>query len=109
MIGGRPTMKLSRGSGKATLPGRLQVWRSPGASYVGERDLVGLMHEEHPGQPLLHVVWDERGPRPMPTLSEVRTHAAAELATLSEAAWRPREVALHVSDPLAALVESLTR
>jgi nicotinate phosphoribosyltransferase len=99
----RPTMKLSRGSGKATLPGRLQVYRQPAG------DLVALADEHHPGEPLLQVVWDEHGPRPAPSASEVRAHAAAQMAALPESAWVPRDVALRVSDPLAALVERLAR
>jgi nicotinate phosphoribosyltransferase len=103
MVRDRPTMKLSRGSGKATLPGRLQVWRQR------EGDLVGLADEQHAGEPLLQVVWDEHGPRPQPTLAEVRSRAAAQVATLSDAQWVPRDVTLRVTEPLAALVEQLSR
>lgn len=99
----RPTMKLSRGSGKATLPGRLQVWRSASG------DRVSLADEHHPGEPLLQVVWDEHGPRPQPSLAEVRAHAAAQVAALPEAAWSGREATLEVSAPLADLVGALAR
>lgn len=100
----RPTMKLSRGSGKATLPGRLQVWRQR-----GQGDLVSLEGEYHAGEPLLHVVWDEHGPRPGPTLAETRAYAAQQLAALPDAAWVPRELSVRVSDPLAELVATLAR
>lgn len=103
MVNGRPTMKLSRGSGKATLPGRLQVWRQ------ADGDVVSLINEHHAGEPLLHVVWDERGPRPLPTLAEVRAHAGSQMAALPDHAWTPRDVSLRVSEPLAELVERLSR
>jgi nicotinate phosphoribosyltransferase len=100
-VRGQPTMKLSRGSGKATLPGRLQVWRSAAG------DLVGLAGAEHPGEPLLDVVFDADGPRPSPSLAEVRAHAKAGLDALPDHAFERADVALRVSDPLAALVERL--
>lgn len=58
-IGGKPTMKLSRGSDKATLPGRLQAWRMPGG-----RIRVGLEHEPAPrgAEPMLVPVWSGRSP-----------------------------------------------
>ncbi len=95
MVRGAPTMKLSRGSGKATLPGKLQVWRRP------EGDLVGLHGEVQPGEPLLAPVWTrDAGRLPGPSLHEVRAHAQASMAA-------PLPPAIRVSDRLAALVESL--
>jgi nicotinate phosphoribosyltransferase len=99
LIRGAPTMKLSRSTGKATLPGRLQVWRHEGA------DLVGLQGESHPGEPLLHTVYDEHGPRDLPDYGEVRDHAARALAALPEARRTPRHADLPVTDALASLVE----
>jgi len=99
LIRGEPTMKLSRSSGKATLPGRLQVWRHEG------HDLVGLEGEVHPGEPLLQTVYDEGGPRPRPSYSEARDHAAACLASLPSEQLQPRHAKVVVSDALASLVE----
>ncbi len=96
MVGDRPSMKLSRGSAKATLPGRLQVWRTP------EGDIVGLQGEDVPGTPLLHPVWDATGRLPLPSLDEARAHAAAELS--AHGGEPPRR--LRVTDALAALVEA---
>ena len=83
IIGGQPTMKLSRSSGKATLPGRLQVWRT----RIDEElfDVVTPHDVERSGEPLLHTVWDASGRRPIPTLSEAREHALTEVARLPEA------------------------
>jgi nicotinate phosphoribosyltransferase len=101
LVGGRPSMKLSRGSGKATLPGRIQVWRD------GDRDLVGLEEEPHPGTPLLSEVWGPDGRVPAPSWADVRAYALAQLDALSEAQHTPRQVEMMVSDALAGLVESL--
>ncbi len=55
---GKPTMKLARGSGKATLPGMLQVHR------YGDHDLLALLSEAVPpgGRALLQPVWRGHGP-----------------------------------------------
>jgi len=102
LIDGRPTMKLSRGSGKATLPGRVQCWRSQAG------DLIGLHDEEHPGQPLLQPVW-RNGRLPSPPLDQVRAHAIASVDALTPEQRTPRQVALPVSDGLASLVGTLVR
>jgi len=102
IIDGRPTMKLSRGSGKATLPGRIQCWRTE------HGDLIGLHDEQHPGEPLLQPVWRD-GRLPGPSLPEVRDHALASLRALSPAQRTPRQVTLPVSDRLAQLVAQLVR
>ena len=96
MVGERPSMKLSRGSAKATLPGRLQCWRTPAG------DIVGLQGEDVPGQPLLRTVWDDTGRRPTASPSEARDHAAAELAARGEQDAAP----IRVTDGLATLVEA---
>jgi hypothetical protein len=52
-------MKVAHGTGKATLPGELQVWR------FSDHDLVSLAAEPNPGQggkPLLSPVWRGDGP-----------------------------------------------
>ncbi|MCB9675149.1 MAG: hypothetical protein H6737_08525 [Alphaproteobacteria bacterium] len=103
MVGGRPTMKLSRGSGKATLPGRLQVWRSD------DGDLVGLADESHPGEPLLHEVWGADGRLPAPPWREVRAHALQSLDALPADRHAPQQVRVPVTDALAALVEAQVR
>jgi nicotinate phosphoribosyltransferase len=102
VIDGRPTMKLSRGSGKATLPGRVQCWRSPTG------DLVGLHDESHPGEPLLQPVWRD-GRLPAPPLDEVRAYAMANVDALSPEQRAPQQVSVPVSDKLADLISRLVR
>jgi nicotinate phosphoribosyltransferase len=76
---GKLTMKLARGSGKATLPGRLQVYR------FSDHDLLSLADEPAPahGTPLLQPLW--RGKQPvsaLPSLSETRDYVARQRAAL---------------------------
>ena len=102
MVNGRPSMKLSRGSGKATLPGLVQCWRTD------HGDVVGLREETVAGTPLLSPVWDhDRGRLPAPTVAEVRDYAADCLAALPSEAHAPRQVQVPVTDRMAALVEEL--
>jgi nicotinate phosphoribosyltransferase len=100
-VAGQPTMKLSRGSGKASLPGRVQVFRD------GGRDRVVRLGETAPGRPLLETVWDDDGPRELPPASAVRDHARASVAELPDDAREPRRVTVPVSDALVQLIEDL--
>jgi nicotinate phosphoribosyltransferase len=74
---GKVTMKFAKGSGKATLPGELQVHR------FSDHDLIALRSEAVPpgGKALLQPVW--RGDRPvgqLPTLDETRSLVQQQLA-----------------------------
>lgn len=93
---GATTMKVAHGTGKATLPGELQVWRS------GDHDLVALASEPSPGggaRPVLEPVW--RG--------GAATHAREARAHLDEARERRRTdiealpAELRALDPRGAL------
>ncbi|MCA9538416.1 MAG: nicotinate phosphoribosyltransferase [Myxococcales bacterium] len=97
-VDGRPTMKLSRGSGKATLPGRVQVFRHEGVDTVARAD------ETLPGEPLLRPVWRDGAPLEQPDLKDVRAFAAAAIAALPAACHLPRLVDVPVSPALAALI-----
>lgn len=80
---GAMTMKVAKGTGKATLPSELQVWR-----YT-DHDLVSLKSEPSPGngaRPMLLPVWrgdavaketDVRA-----DLAKARAHAREEIASL---------------------------
>jgi nicotinate phosphoribosyltransferase len=83
---GATTMKVAHGTGKATLPGELQVWRS------GDHDLVALASEPSPGggaRAVLAPVWRGEAPvaeRPAAAhLAEAREHARRELEALPAA------------------------
>jgi len=119
---GTTTMKVASGTGKATLPGELQVWRS------GDHDLVSLASEPSPGgsaRPLLSPVW--RGDAPVAAtsarddLEAARACAKRELDALTPELRevRPASAAgggaagaarrLVASDALAAEIERLVR
>ncbi len=78
---GKLTMKLSRGSGKATLPGMLAAYR------YADHDLLCLADEPAPpaalATPLLQPLW--RGNKlvaPLPSLAQSRAHVAQQIAAL---------------------------
>lgn len=78
---GLPRRKLS--AGKATWPGRKQVWRYYGADGHMAGDVLSVEDDTQKAQPLLRQVM--RGGKrssPTPTLAEVRAHAAEELRRL---------------------------
>jgi len=81
---GRPRRK--RSSGKATWPGRKQVWRSYATSdgrMAG--DLLSIDSASHPGEQLIEpIMKDGRRIGPAPTLSEIRARAASELGRLPQ-------------------------
>ncbi len=84
---GRPTRKVS--SGKATWPGCKQVHRRYGPSGASEPssnmtgDIVTTEEEAGDGIPLVRPVMRAGGlVEPLPELSELRVHAAAELGRL---------------------------
>lgn len=110
---GAITMKLSKGSGKATLPGRLQVYR------FGDHDIVALESEpaKTGGTPLLSAFW--RGGacvRKALPLAETRSYVRSQIAALPEELSRiepkeapPKERKLVISDALRATVERLAK
>jgi nicotinate phosphoribosyltransferase len=103
MVRGRLTTKLARGSGKAHLPGIVQVWRDETGDRVGLADESG-----HPGTPLLDVVWSpETGRRPQPSATEIRAYARQSLAALPEPRKQPAEKPMYVTDRLADCLDAL--
>lgn len=77
--------RRKRSQGKATWPGRKQVWRRYDDSrMIG--DIISLEVDPQPGEPLLvPVMRNGRRLMPPPTLEEARTHAARNLHQLSDA------------------------
>ncbi|MBL9008312.1 MAG: hypothetical protein JNJ46_28890 [Myxococcales bacterium] len=79
---GKRTMKVARGSGKATLPGRLQAYRFDDHDHVCGAD------EPPPpgGRPLLVPLWRGRElVAPLPSLDASRTSVQAQLQALPAA------------------------
>jgi nicotinate phosphoribosyltransferase len=81
--GGRARRK--RSTGKATWPGRKQVYRRVGPDGRMLGDILTLEDDPQEGEPMLHQVM-RGGQRlgPSPALREIRQHAAAELSRLPE-------------------------
>jgi nicotinate phosphoribosyltransferase len=78
---GRP--KRKRSEGKATWPGRKQVWRRHGADGTMRGDVLTIEGDEQDGEPLIRPVM--RGGRriaPQPSLAEIRARCASQLARL---------------------------
>ncbi|HEY5994594.1 MAG TPA: nicotinate phosphoribosyltransferase [Gallionellaceae bacterium] len=78
---GKPRRK--RSMGKATWPGRKQVWRSYDEHGCMAGDVISLEHDEQPGEKLLVCVM--RGGKrlmPQPTLQEVRERTLHNLRQL---------------------------
>jgi nicotinate phosphoribosyltransferase len=107
---GKVTMKLSRGSGKATLPGELQTYR------FGDHDLVALASETAPsgGKPLLEPLWRGRSlVKPLPALKDSRAYVRAQVEALApeyralEPAKSPRPIV--ASDALVDLIAKLAK
>jgi len=75
--------RRKRSLGKATWPGRKQVWRRQGVGGEFVGDLVALEGEHHEGETLLRPVM--RGGRrigPASPLSQIRDYAADQLEHL---------------------------
>lgn len=109
---GNITMKVAKGTGKATLPGELQVWRQ------SDHDVVCLASEPSPGgRAMLLPVW--RGDAPVARtdaradLAAARARAKDEIAALPEElrslAPDPRSRKLVASDALAREIERLVQ
>jgi nicotinate phosphoribosyltransferase len=80
---GRPCRK--RSEGKATWPGRKQVYRYYGGDGRFDHDVITTLDDRLDGEPLLHpVMKDGRRLAPSPSLAELRRHTAAQLARLPE-------------------------
>jgi nicotinate phosphoribosyltransferase len=107
---GRPRRKLSEG--KVTWPGRKQVWRSFGADGRMAGDTLSLENDSQKGD-LLVVPVMRAGKRiaPAPTLSQIREHAARELARLPEPLRRLEksdDYPVRLSEKLKGLAAEIT-
>lgn len=81
---GRPRRK--RSEGKATLPGRKQVWRRHDADGRMAGDTIALAEERLDGEPLLvPVIRSGELVAPLPPLGSIRERARAQYRALPEA------------------------
>ncbi len=77
--------RRKRSAGKATWPGRKQVWRSFGADGRMAGDILSLENDDQAGEPLIELIM-QGGKRvaPAPLLAEIRARAARDLQRLPE-------------------------
>jgi nicotinate phosphoribosyltransferase len=106
---GKPKRKLSEG--KATWPGRKQVWRAYDADGRMRGDILSLESDAQPGEALIVPVM-RAGKRisPSPTLAQIRERAAADLKRLAGPLARLEQgfdYPVQVADALSALAEKL--
>jgi nicotinate phosphoribosyltransferase len=108
------TPRRKRSAGKATWPGRKQVWRCYGQDGRMAHDLLAPLGEAAQGEPLLELVM-RGGQRTAPpeSLSTVRARAAAELARLPDGLRGLEPIAapyaVRVSDSLRQLAAEADR
>jgi len=75
--------RRKRSTGKATWPGRKQVWRHYGADGRIARDILSVEGDEQSGEPLIElVIKGGRRLTPQPTLADSRARAAHSLERL---------------------------
>jgi nicotinate phosphoribosyltransferase len=77
--------RRKRATGKETWPGRKQVWRRYGPDGRMTGDLLAVDSEAQQGEPLIQLMMkDGRRVAPSPSLEEIRSRAAHDLARLPE-------------------------
>ena len=70
--------RRKRSTGKATWPGRKQVWRQYGPDGRMCGDILSVEEDHQPGEPLIQpVMRNGRRLQPQPTLAEIRARARA--------------------------------
>jgi len=108
---GRPRRK--RSEGKATWPGRKQVWRTYDRDGRMRGDILSLESDRPPGEPLIvPVMRAGRRIAPAETLEQIRERAARELARLPERLRRLEpgvDYPVKVADALVALAKEADR
>ena len=98
--------RRKRSAGKATWPGRKQVWRRYGADGRMSSDILSTHDDEQDGEPLVQLVMQQgrrvRAPR---TLGDIRAHARQQLDRLPLAS----SYTVVVADGLKQLAASVDR
>jgi nicotinate phosphoribosyltransferase len=108
---GLPRRKFS--TGKATWPGRKQVWRCYGADGRIMGDVLSVEDDKQAGEPLIQqVMKGGRRIAPSPALADIRAHAARELERLPEPLRKLQPGAtcpVEVADALTRLAREVDR
>jgi len=105
--------RRKRSEGKATWPGRKQVWRAYDLDGRMAGDVLSVETDKHPGGTL--IVPAMRGGRrlaPAPSLDEIRARAARDLARLPEPLRRLEQgvtYPVQVADALVKLADEADR
>ena len=105
---GKPRRK--RSEGKATWPGRKQVFRKLNMGGRIDADTLTLEGDEGSGIPLIMPVMEAGKRLATPSLGQIRARAATALATLPDAARRlesPKPVPVTVAPALHALAKQV--
>ncbi len=75
--------RRKRSAGKATWPGRKQVWRRYGSDGRMLSDVLSTEDDVHEGEPLIHpVIAAGRRVAPKPSLDDIRAHVRDQLRRL---------------------------
>ncbi|HZT50197.1 MAG TPA: nicotinate phosphoribosyltransferase, partial [Hyphomicrobiaceae bacterium] len=105
--------RRKRSTGKATWPGRKQVWRQYGPDGRMQQDILSEESDRQPGEPLLEAVMrDGRRLQAPPPLAETRARAADSLMRLPERLRRLEPAAIYpvrVADSLVTLAAEVDR
>jgi nicotinate phosphoribosyltransferase len=105
--------RRKRSAGKATWPGRKQVWRQYGLDGRMAGDIVSTEDDHQEGTPLIRPVM-RKGRRigPSSELAEIREHAAREIANLPQTLQRLEtgvEYPVRISERLRQLAVEVDR
>lgn len=104
--------RRKRSAGKATWPGRKQVWRRFDDAGTMVCDVLSTEDDDQPGQMLVEqVLSNGQRLRPAPTLAEIRARATDSLARLPAAMRRLESVdyPVQVADSLVRLAAEVDR
>ena len=108
---GRPCRK--RSEGKATWPGRKQVYRRLGRDGRLDGDIITIEGETRPGLPLLQpVMQNGRRLAPSPSIETIRDHARLALAELPDTLRRLDQAApydVRIAEALEQLAQQVDR
>jgi nicotinate phosphoribosyltransferase len=102
--------RRKRSAGKATWPGRKQVWRRYGADGRMASDILSAHDDEHDGEPLVQLVMEQgRRVHPPLALDDIRAHARQQLNSLPLVGSYPVEVAESLKELAAAVDRRLSQ